>query len=843
LVTTKNGSGGANLNKKLEVSVNQSFFQNSVSNLPTYQDNWGGGFNNTPSNAFSNWGAKFETPARKFDGVGGYPGAHPYGTAALAGAFPEFQNNRTYEYKPYNSVANFFRTGLVSNSSINIGGKTDKVFFNANYGYIDDNGFVEGNYLKRHTFGFGGSAKLANKLTLSGTMNYVKSDFRSPPTGSSTGSGGNLTVFGDLMYTPRSVDLMGLPFENPATKGSIYYRAGNDIQNPRWTTKNAFTGQDINRIYGNMALKYDLLENMSVLYRLGYDNYGEFTQYAQNKGGVDFFPDGIYRTTDADNTYWDQTVLINYNKSLTEDISIDINTGGNSLKKNYRQFGIQSTGQLVFGLFDHDNFITQSRGTEIFTANGGADYKIATQTYAAFAEATMGYKEMAYLNIGGRNTWSSVLEAGNNSLFYPSISFSFIPTTAFAGLKNSTWANFMKWRIGYSTSARFPNPYLTRAALGISTNRFVDVNGNTINSNAIGDRLPNPNLKPELMKELETGIEAQLFKKRVRIDLTYYNRLADNQLLDRSLDRSTGFTVVTINAGDASVSNKGIELGMGVTPVKTKNFSWDVDVNFTRNRNIVESLPEDVKQVYLGGYSDLGAFAVKGEPMGVIKGSFVQRQGDKVDASGAIIRDVNSPRKVGADGLYVPSTDIAIIGDPNPDYRLTGINTLNFKGINFRMQWEFQKGGDIYSTTAATLVGRGLSKDIDFDHQLPIIHPGVKADGTPNDIIIEASQAYFNGYSGFFGMRDLGVFDGTVIRLRELSVGYDLPKKLLEKTPFGNMSIQFMGQNLWYMAPYFPRYLNYDPESNSLGVSTARGLEFITGPTSRRVGVSVRASF
>jgi TonB-linked SusC/RagA family outer membrane protein len=857
LVTTKNGSGGNNLNKKLEVSVNQSFFQNTVANLPDYQDTWGGGFNNTPSNAFSNFGAKFETPARKFDGVGGYPAFHPYDRVAINGAFPEFIGNKTYEYKPYNSVENFFRKGSVSTSSVNIGGKSEKVFYNANYGRVEDQGFVEGNTLKRNTFGFGGSAKLANNLTLSGTMNYVKTDFRSPPTGSSLGSGGNLTVFGDLMYTPRSVDLMGLPFENPVDKSSVYYRGDNGIQNPRWTTKNAFTTQNVNRVFGNITLSYKLLENLTATYRLGYDNYSEFQEYAQNKGAADNFPNGVYRTTDAINNYWDQTVIINYTKNITDDISLDINAGGNTLQRTFSRKGLQSTQQLVYNLFDHDNFITQSRlglgGQNSFFGDYRAgDYKWKTQTYAAFAEGTLGYKEMAYLNIGGRNTWSSVLEKDNASLFYPSVSLSFIPTSAFGALKNSDLINFLKLRVGYSTSARFPDPYLTRPTLNISANRF-DANGVIINSNAIADRLPNKDLKPELLKETEAGFEAQLLKKRLRFDFTYYSRLADNQILDRSLDRSTGFTVVSINAGDASVSNKGIELGVGITPIKTKDFTWDMDINFTRNRSLVESLPEDVKQVFLGGFGDLGAFAVKGKPLGVIQGFYAVRAGDKPDpktggvddprADNGIIRDPNSARLVGADGLYVQSSAIGIIGDPNQDYRITNIQTITYKGLSLRVQMDYNKGGDIFSITAGSTIGRGLTKDVDFDRQLPIILPGVKADGTPNNTIVETSQAYFNGYSGFFGMRDLSVFDGTVLRLREASLGYDLPKKLLDKTPFGAFSISLVGQNLWYRAPYFPRYVNFDPESNSLGVSVARGLEFLSGPTSRRIGMSARVTF
>jgi hypothetical protein len=145
--------------------------------------------------------------------------------------------------------------------------------------------------------------------------------------------------------------------------------------------------------------------------------------------------------------------------------------------------------------------------------------------------------------------------------------------------------------------------------------------------------------------------------------------------------------------------------------------------------------------------------------------------------------------------------------------------------------------------TPGTVVGRGLTKDTDFDRYLPLVLPGVKADGTPNDVQISASYAYFNVLSGFFGMQDLIVYDATMIRLREASLSYSVPANALSKTPFGSLSVTFSGQNLFYNAPNFPKYVNFDPETSSLGVSNVRGLEYLSGPTSKRYGVSVRVSF
>ena len=200
-------------------------------------------------------------------------------------------------------------------------------------------------------------------------------------------------------------------------------------------------------------------------------------------------------------------------------------------------------------------------------------------------------------------------------------------------------------------------------------------------------------------------------------------------------------------------------------------------------------------------------------------------------------------RIVDGNGNWIASGDIAILGDPNPDFKMTGISTLSFKGISFRMQWDYTKGGDILSYSAGSVIGRGLSKDTDFDRQQMLILPGVKQDGTPNDIMTSASQAYFTNLSGFFAS-DVIVFDASTIRLREASLSYSIPASMLSRSPFGAISITFSGQNLWYNAFNTPKYVNLDPETSSLGAnSNGRGLEYLTGPTSKRYGVSVRVSF
>lgn len=814
LVTTKNGST-QKTRKKNEVTLSQSYSVNQIANLPEYTTEYGGGFDLSLGLAFfSNWGAKFTDPPALV--------AHPYSRGALNAAFPEFVGAK-YEYKFYNSVPRFFRDGNSKNTSVNFAGSGTNANFNINFGQTEDEGFVLGNGTIKTNIGVGGTMKLTNKMTISGTFNHVNTNVKSPPTSPSFGSRAtNTSLYGDVMYTPTAVDLIGLPWENPIDHSHVYYRNGNDIQNPLWTLRNSFTEDKTSRNFGNISALYDVSSKIKLLYRFGYDDYSNFQLYAQNKGGAST-PLGILRTSTGFNTILDHTVTATYRTDINNDFNLDVLAGANSREVSYNQFGTKSTEQLVFGLLDHTNFVTHDITDE---GGGDLDYKVKTQSLGVFGSATVGYKQFAYFVVGGRNSWTSTLEANNRSLFYPNISGSFIATEALSFLKHKKAINYLKFRLGYSTAANFGSAYQTRSALSLSTRNFQTVGGTILNTNAIPNFLPNTGLKPELLSETEGGIEGKFLQSRLSVDITYYNRISKDQILNRDLDPSTGYTSQQINSG--KVTNNGIEAMVGYKVIRNKDWMWELTGMYTKNTSLVSDIPSDLKEIVYAGYSTLGNFAINGQPLGVIKGYFFKKDAK----SGQLV--------VGGDGNYISSTEIGIIGDPNPNYKLTGISTLNYKSLSLRIQVDYTDGGVIYSSTARSLLARGVTRDVQFDRAAPFILPGVKEDGTPNTQQISATTAYFNN---MFGPDQSGIFDGTVVRLRDVSLTYSLPEKWLAKTPFGGISIAANASNLWYYAPNFPKYTHFDPETNGLGVGTGKGLEFITGPSARRFGVSVRVTF
>jgi outer membrane receptor protein involved in Fe transport len=402
-----------------------------------------------------------------------------------------------------------------------------------------------------------------------------------------------------------------------------------------------------------------------------------------------------------------------------------------------------------------------------------------------------------------------------------------VPTDAFASLQNNKVLNYLKLRLGYGSSAGYPDPYQTRNILGTGTNAFVTPGGRILNTNTVSDQLGNRRLTAEKHTELEVGVEARFLDNRIGVDLSLYNKQSSDLIIALQLDPATGATNTTVNAAD--LENKGIELGLNFVPVRG-DFTWDFTLNYTRNRNFVNAIAEGVDQVLIGdGFSNLGNFAIPGEQYGVIQGLPFQR-----NAAGELL--------VGGDGNYLPGQAIEPIGNPNPNFQANWINNFSYKGLSLGFQFSYVDGGDIYSITTGTMLARGLTEDSNVDRFLPIVQPGVLAsDGsTPNNIQGYIGDFFFNSY--FFADEGL-IFDATAIRLREISLSYRLPKSLLAKTPFGSASLILSGENLWYNAPNFPEFTNFDPEVLSLGVGNGRGFDFLTGPTTKKYGVTLNLTF
>ena len=856
VITTKSGSLQAKGPKKTEITVNQSYFVNEMASMPDYQNTYGGGFDQSFGWFFSNWG-----PAFAANGVDGYlndPAGiidangtveHPYGSSSFLNNFNGGNNvlnqqytGERYDWRPYESVENFFRSGSVSNTSVNIRGASDDgtISYNVNYGNLDEEGFTPGNGLKRNNLSIGGRAKLSNKFTVQGSMNYSNTQFVSPPVAASRGNGTlGWSTFGNVFFTPRNVDLMGLEYTIPENGGSIYYRNGNDIINPRWSVANSQGGQNVNRVNSTVSLSYEINDNLSLTYRYGLDWYNERNKDYSNKNGVNF-NDAIFgylRTWDNNVAIHNHYASLNGSYDLSDDIGLTFNVGATSNRRTYDREGTSSTGQIVYGVIQHFNYENQTP----------LSYHGAKNELGVFGSADLDYKDYLFVTLQARNDWVSNLPTENNSMLYPSASISFLPTSFDENFKSEN-LSYLKLRASLGSSAGFPGGYPTVNSVGQSTNVNGGLNGGII-TNSVSNFQANPDLKPELLSELEFGIDARVWKNRIGINASYFERTSKDLIVFKPLPTSTGFTSTQDNIG--KIEGDGIEVDLDlemfeILPVNVDGLSWNARVNFTKSKSIVAEQDDD--QIVFAGNTATwvgGNAAIQGEPLGVIVGSRIERDDNGnfvVNASGSY--GEQDAMAIDANGNEVPigtegSRQITpIIGNPEPDYVMNFINTLKYKNFTLGWQLSHTAGGDIVAKTVATLLGRG---GIVEDRKNTFVLPGVRNDGTPNTLQINNSTYYFSNV--LFGPLELNVYDGSVVRLQELSLSYSFPQKFLDKTPFGALSLTATGFNLWYDAYNTPDAANFDPNVAGTGVGNARGWDFLNGPSSKRYGISIKASF
>ena len=819
LITTKKGGGRAS---KTEVTVSSSLFLNEI-RLPDYQDDWGNGFFNDYGPFFSNWGSRFDSQATIPNSYLGMLRGNGYVDNLATELFPNRPdlNSETIEYRPFDSQEEYFRTGTIQNTSVSLAGGSAEGSYLMNYSHLEDEGFIPGNTVRRNNLSIGGSMKLSNKFTINGKLNYAKFDKKSPMTDASFGSdvfGAGIASIWNVLYTPRSVDLQGYPFQHPVTGESLWYRANNGRTNPLWTSANTLDNSLSNRVFGNAFVGYDVTDRFNVAYRFGLDYYTEDQTRAVQRGSQDgAFPFGYLRTATIQNTILDHTLLLTLDKiNLFNEINASAVVGVNLRRRESRFQSVTSDRQLenAFGLLRHN----------VFENTDGANSTSEINNQAIYANVTMDYDNWAFLNISARNDWASQFEQEERSVFSYGASLSLDITNAIEGLNDGA-LDYLKVRAAYGQAPGFAAPYSTRPNLALNSEAF-NLGGTNIASNFVQNFLPNPGLRPEVSTEIEFGLEARFFKRRLSFEATYYNKDTEDQIINRPIPSETGFTSFADNFGN--VNNEGVEIGFTVVPFRNDDWLWDLSGSYNINENIVTDTQGQIVQI-AGFGGGLGNYAIEGEAFGIIQGSVVER-----DANGNFLVDDN--------GDYLVATDNAIIGDPNPDWTLSVVNGVSYKNWNLTAQVEYQHGGDMFARTVNTLLARGLTEDTNFDRLQSFVLPGVNANtGAPNTVNIAATDAYFTNYG--LGAQEFNVYDMTHIRLREVALGYTFPSEFLDKTPFGSLSVTLQAYNVFVDAVNVPDSINFDPDINSVGVGNGQGFDFLTSWNSRRFGGSVKLTF
>ncbi len=861
LITTKAGSKKAR--KGMEITLNSSYNQESISALPDYQDTYMQGSNQNYNGGFiGNWGAPFPSQVDKINqevyggrtrytkDVSFYANGpnkgkpYPAGTAEhplnlrnnLCAIYPnlcdEYGNGIAVPLVPHDNVGGFFRKGSLIENGLNISSTGDKTSLNATVSRMTNKGIVPTQESSRTNISFGGNAQLANGVTVSGNVNYVNTTTDNPPLGAGFytdygGFGNEGSIFGRLFYLPRNFNLNEYPFENPQTGANLFYRP---LDNPLWSVKYNRSLSTVNRAYGNMALTYDIAPWISVLVKGGINTYTDARQRYQAKGG-NSAPLGFVRRDNVGFTEQDYNAIVTITKDFSEDFSFRALVGGNANQRTRTRQTSTGTDIISRGLNNLD-------ATATVLAN--QDYRSLRRLYGVYADMQFGYKNFVFVGLTGRKDWSSTLPIDNRTYFYPAATLSVVLSDAF---KMPSQIDLLKVRAAYGKVGSDTDPYRIQNVYPLGQ-AYRSAAGQIVYNATASNTLNNAELRPEFKTEYETGVELQLFKNRIGLDLTYFNSNAEDQIVEQRIPSSSGYNFKVVNAG--SINNKGWEVGLTLVPIElSSGFRWTSYFAFTRIRSIVtDAGPQG--EIFLGGTgtSALGAIHRTGQPYGQIYGT----QNARDDAGNLLINELT--------GLPFANPSADIIGNPNPDFTLGWTNTFSWKGFTVNALIDWRQGGDIWSSTAASLLLRGQlanSTDREGLRVIPGVYgdpstfkPILGADGqtVKNTTGITSFDYHFSNGFGAYGQDEVNVYDATTIRLRELSVGYAVPKRFLTKLPFGSARLTVSGRNLWWKAPNMLPGLNFDPETlASFPDSNVQGFDLGAQPTTRRLGANLVLTF
>lgn len=747
-----------------------------------------------------------------------------------------------------NNVRDYFRMGISTNNGISIARGDDKYQFRVGYNYEKQVSIVPDAGTNKTNISLNTDYHLAKWIVVGATANYIVYTAPSLP-GSATPSGSNVRSNSPMLqflWFGRQVDTNSLKADYTRNWNSSYY------DNPFWSASYNTQSQERHRLIGDLHAEFRLTDGLNVRFRTSTDWYNDRRKSKVKWGSAGAgSPYGSYAedayTVKENNT----EVLATYIKQLNKNWGIDALLGFNVRNKQYEN-NYQAAPRLAVA-----DLYTLINSRDPLTSSNDS-YRL--RQYGLYGSIQLDYRRWAFLNITGRNDWSSTLPVDNNSYFYPSVTASVLLSEAFGW--RSKAVNYLKIRGGWSQVGADANPYQL-ATVFTSETAF---NGNPLQSSStIG---MNPNLKPENTSSIEAGFEAAFWDNRLYLDFTYYKTDSRNQILKLATTAASGYTSQVRNAGH--IRNRGYEIQLGAVPIQTsKGFRWNLDLNYGANSSKVVKLDDEglitSYQLYSSGIQILASV---GEAYGTLFGT-------------SYVRDANGNVVVDANGLPKISTTNKTLGKFTPDWTGGISNTFSYRSLSFSFLIDASVGGSIFSNTnktgkytgvlANTLSGRdaehgGLwyytdamgnnvrlsespSYSVSSDglyyaqvngqstrvYQDGIMVEGVTESGSKNEEVVSAEKYYHRIYS----IAEANVYDASYVKLREVALSYRLPRLWTQKLHLQEASVTLTGRNLWTIYKSVP---NIDPES-ALTTGNAQGVEAYSLPTTRSFGVNLSVKF
>ncbi len=803
VITTKKGDA----NKRFSISVNTNVTMSNPLLLPDYQNSYGQGgdsnFFNYVNGASGGVG----------DGVD-----ESWGPALDAGLeFVQWDSQLTNNGNPTpwishpDNVKDFLNTGLnISNNvSVSSGG------FRLSIGNSDQKGMMPFTELKKFSVGLSGALQLGEKLKASVSLNYTNQNSDNLPI---TGYN-NENAFQQFIWSARQVNFSDLkdwrsfPLApiGTAAEGTPLNWNHNFQNNPYWVLQTNTNTFEKDRLIGNVGLTSQLTDDLTFSMKYGIDSSSLLDTNRQAMGSASA-QNGSYKERQIRSEEVNASFLLSYDKDFTEDFGFSLSFGGNHMHRTYDRVSGELPGLELPNLYNLSNLQTGA------TAELG-NLHTYEQINSLYAYGQFSYKDMFFLDFTARNDWSSILPVANNSFLYPSVTGSALLSDIFPALKENK-INFLKLRGSWAKvgSTGALDPYSLNQTYKLSNSGFG-------NQASIPNRQYNPNLKAEIVTSIEFGIDAKMFNNRLRLSATYYDAQSEDLLLPIQVTAASGFTNVWDNIAD--MSNKGIELQLGGTLIKKEDFSFDIDLNFAKNNNKVTSLG-NLDTYVLGGQWGLSLEARPGQPYGSLIGRDFERT-----TSGDVIYE---------NGLPKIDTDQKIIGNIAPDWTGGANFSIRYKDFDFSSLIDAKIGGDVHSMTYTWGRFAGTLAETLRGRETGIVGNGVMSDGNggfvANNVVVSAKS--FNQASYSNNIESSSVFDASYVKLRQVSIGYTLPQKFIEKSILKSLKFSIVGRNLAILYKNAP---HIDPETGFSSSNGNQGQEFGQSPSARNIGFNINMRF
>lgn len=743
------------------------------------------------------------------------------------------------QYRDYglkkDNITSFFRTGYTIQNSISLssGNESASILFSASDVKMED--IVPNSGLHRNNFTLKGYMKMWEKLTVDAKINFTIEDVDNRPYLGFSGANTALALLG----LPGNFDQQWLQDSAVDANGDyVFWNSATRIINPYYSLYHMKNESKKNRVLGYASLNYNITDWLDFKFKSGIDTF-TYDYYNYSPRTTPLAEWGELTKIDSRTTEINTEFLFSANKELNDNWTVGASLGGNIM--NFENatntiLGKNQGSEDVISINNYNEFIV-----------GRENPRKEVRSFYGFANVS--FKDYAFLDVTGRQDWSSTLKKGNNGYFYPSVTGALVLTKAIESTKSKTLP-YAKLRASYAEVGGDTDPY--------AYNTFFDYpySSNGANFSTVNDNTYFTNINPSRTKGYEFGLDAKLFNWRVGLDITHYNQTTYDEIMNIPISNSNGFESASINAGE--INNKGWEVMINIVPIKTDDIRWDLTFNFAQNENKIVKLHEDAKTQTIARADWISSLitAEEGGSYGDIVGYDFKRTDDGTPI-------------IGSNGLPIRSDEQVSLG--NGQYKFTGgiTNTIQYKGFKLRALIQVKSGADILSMTnqklhqqgahIATLEGRegwDMSESEREDAgELPsnwvatggylaqgVIEDGVDSDGNPNyrpnDVFVDPRN-YWGNVANAHIITPF-IYDASYVKLRELSLSYSLGGKALKNIKFLNaLTFSIIGRNLWLIHSNVP---NVDPES-TYSISNGQGYEYGSLPQRRSYGFNLTAKF